>query len=99
MSKGSIDTFGYLYRSTFYPLLSFYNLIAYDDDSNEDNQFKLTMNLEGNVKYILVVTTHNQYETGSYTLIASGLNRVNIVVASKSSITMVRLFTFSFFVK
>jgi hypothetical protein len=99
MSDSSIDTFGYIYRSAFYPSYSYYNLIAYDDDSGEDNQFKLTMNLEGNVRYILIVTTYNQYTTGNYTLIASGLNRVNIVVASKSSITMVRLFKFSFFIK
>jgi len=67
-----------MYLSSFDPSSSYSNLIAYDDETKGDLQFKFTMDLEADVNYILIVTTYHPSTIGSYTLTVSGLNRVNI---------------------
>jgi hypothetical protein len=76
-----------LYSTSFYPTYSYYNLIAYDDDTGGSSQFQLTMYLQANVPYILVVTTFDEYTAGSYTIIASGLNRLSLVPSDEHSAT------------
>lgn len=85
MSNSSIDIYGYIYSVTFYPTFSYYNLLAYDDNSGENSQLKLIMSLQGNVQYALIATTFNSYTTGSYQIIASELNKLNLVLVNETS--------------
>lgn len=66
------DTFGYLYQGNFYADYPSYNLITSDDDGSGNNQFLLTATLRSDVTYILVFTTYNQQQTGSFEVSASG---------------------------
>ena len=66
------DTFGYLYQGNFYPTYPQYNLITQDDDASGNNQFRLTATLRADITYILVFTTYNQFERGSFEISASG---------------------------
>ncbi len=56
-SQSIIDTYGYIYQDSFDPFNPSVNLILENDQSCPDEQFKLTVNLQVDIKYILVVTT------------------------------------------
>jgi hypothetical protein len=77
-SSSSIDTFALLYVDNFYPNSSSVNYFLYDDDSGGDYQFQINVYLQSNRRYLLVVTTFSSFTNGNYTLLASGLNRVNL---------------------
>ena len=66
------DTFGYLYQGNFYPSYPQYNLIIQDDDNSGNNQFKISATLRADITYILVFTTYNQLDRGSFEISASG---------------------------
>jgi hypothetical protein len=71
-SKSSVDTYGYLYDSSFDPVFPSSNLLLQDDDGGSNGQFKLTCLLEPDSIYILVATTFNPNETGSFSISTSG---------------------------
>ncbi len=71
-AANNMDTHGYFYNDTFYPLNPTVNLIKEDDDSAGNVQFRLTVTLEAGVPYTLVATSHGQSITGSYSVTASG---------------------------
>ncbi|CAF1093191.1 unnamed protein product [Adineta ricciae] len=70
--SSSLDTFGYLYSYSFDSLRPTANLITSDDDSNNDQQFRIRASLQSGFTYILVVTTYKQEETGRFTITVSG---------------------------
>ena len=64
--------YGYLYNNSFDTSNSSLNLLAQDDDSGGNAQFRLNVTLRANQKYILVVTTYLQSVTGSFSITGSG---------------------------
>ncbi|UJR07947.1 hypothetical protein I4U23_012226 [Adineta vaga] len=77
-SISSIDTFGCLYSGSFKPGVPSQNLMACDDDSGGDYQFRMNVNLQYGQTYILVVTTYDARYSG------------NVLVSAESSEMMSR---------
>lgn len=63
---------GYLYNNTFYPTNPLTNLIARGDGNSGSLNFNLSSALEAGKEYILVVTSDNQTNTGSFNVTATG---------------------------
>ncbi len=78
-SSSSIDTYGYLYESSFDPSNPSRNLIASDDDGAGDRQFQIGRYLQSGRKYILVVTTFRTGTTGSFSVRVVGSASVSLV--------------------
>lgn len=76
--KSKVHIYGYIYKDNFNPLDPFENLLSENDFSCGDRQFILTPTLETSTTYILVVTTFSPNETGEFSIIASGPNRVTL---------------------
>ena len=73
ISKSNVDTYSYLYNSSFDPSSPSLNLLLQDDDDGTNNgQFKLTFSLQSDSTYILVSTTFYPNTTGSFNISASG---------------------------
>jgi hypothetical protein len=81
-SNSIIDTFGYIYSGNFSPSAPIQNLLGQDDDMGGSNQFRLLVDLQPDMSYILVSTTFVPNTTGNYTVVASGLQKVNLVLIS-----------------
>ncbi|CAF4236907.1 unnamed protein product, partial [Adineta steineri] len=95
-SRGDIDGYGSIYKNKFNPLESSENLLKTDDDSGFDSQFKLDIYLAIDTIYVLVVTTYESKETGEFSIIVFGKNKVilmrlstpvNIQLTYKSELT------------
>ncbi len=71
-SVSGLDTHGYIYNGTFYPLSPSINQILHDDDAGGGGQFKLTAFLQAGVPYTLVVTTHTAGPTGPFSVVTTG---------------------------
>ncbi|CAF1311121.1 unnamed protein product [Rotaria sordida] len=82
----SIPTSGLIYKENFYANSPNINLLAIGYDSDENIQFQFNLYFKSNTRYILVITTVTSQTTGNYTLLASGLNRVNLLQINSSSI-------------
>ncbi|UJR20171.1 hypothetical protein I4U23_023303 [Adineta vaga] len=87
-SESMIDTYGYLYLDSFLPNFITHNLIASDDDSGDNSEFQFTIYLHSNVTYILVATTYNEHTTGEFSVIISGLTKVNIAPIDNTTVTL-----------
>ncbi|CAF3722778.1 unnamed protein product [Rotaria sordida] len=85
-SHSSIPTSGLIYKENFYANSPNINLLAIGYDSDENIQFQFNLYFKSNTRYILVITTVTSQTTGNYTLLASGLNRVNLLQINSSSI-------------
>jgi len=77
-SDSTMNTYGYIYNDTFDPLNPSKNLIHEDDSSECNGQFKLVIDLQKQMKYILVVTTNNPNVIGSFSILALGPNNVTV---------------------
>ncbi|CAF0965024.1 unnamed protein product [Adineta steineri] len=77
-SNSSVDTYGYIYEHSFDPFNPSVNLILEDDENCEQEQFGLTVNLQVNIKYILVVTTFSPDAANAFSIIVSGLTNANV---------------------
>jgi len=76
-SSSSIgDTYGYLYQGNFYPSYPSYNIVTKDDDTAGNGQFQLTATLRSDITYILVFTTYQEGNIGSFSIAASGTDNV-----------------------
>ena len=86
-SKSSMDTYGCLYETMFYPSSPYTNLLVCDDNTGDDQPFLINYNFENTRIYILVVTTSLSSVTGRYSIIATGLDSVSMtefpVISSK----------------
>jgi hypothetical protein len=67
-----MDTYGYFYNVYFDPFDPSQSLITYDDDSGDNRQFKISLNLQSGSRYILVVTTFSGGVTGRFSIRATG---------------------------
>jgi hypothetical protein len=85
VSNSSFDTFGYLYSPTFDPAYPNSNVIAYDDDSGGNSQFRINEYLQYGT-YILVVTTYAAGQRGSFGLRVIGTNSVDLMAYTPSVI-------------
>jgi hypothetical protein len=86
--NSSIDTYGYIYKGSFNPFSVDLNLIASDDDGNDNGQFKLNVYLESGMEYILVVTTFTASMTGAFTIYANpGISFSHITEISSDRIS------------
>ncbi|CAF4733847.1 unnamed protein product, partial [Rotaria sp. Silwood2] len=72
----SIDTYGYLYSSTFDPASISTNLLAENDDGPTSTNFLISIYLQALTQYIVVVTTFYPNTTGSFSIVATGIASV-----------------------
>ncbi|CAF1057170.1 unnamed protein product [Adineta steineri] len=84
-SISNINTYGYMYAKDFFPFIPSINLIAKDDGSSSNSQFNISIPLQISTEYILVVTTYNLIETGSFSIHMSGPDRVDLERLNTSS--------------
>lgn len=82
-SESNIDTYGYLYKNDFNPLKPVRNLLLEHDGNCNNGQFKLVINLEINIRYVLIVTTHHPNTTGNVSVFISGPKNVTVNHISK----------------
>lgn len=68
ISNSTADMYGYLYNGTFDPFYPPMDLAIEDDNSAPNNQFSFNVTLDSSRAYILVVTTANMNETGSFVI-------------------------------
>lgn len=77
-STDNMDAYGYIYQGNFYPSYPQYTIITEDDESGENNQFKMAAPLRSDITYILVVTTYEPDTIGSYGVTVAGPNSITI---------------------
>ena len=77
-SYSTIDTYGSIYKNTFNPLNPTENLFQTVDDTCSDFQFGLDIHLTGDMIYLLVITTSELQETGPFSIIVLGDNKVTL---------------------
>jgi hypothetical protein len=82
-SLSGIDTYGFLYNGTFYPLNPLTNLIKQDDDSGGGVQFRFSAFLVAGASYTLVVSTHGQLVTGIFSIVATGPGSVRFLATTQ----------------
>ncbi|CAF1402924.1 unnamed protein product, partial [Adineta ricciae] len=78
-SGSNVDTMGYFYNSPFDPSNPTANLITDDDDSGDDQQFQIDVYLRAGQAYVLVVTTQEEFMTGSFSVSTFGPASVSIM--------------------
>lgn len=79
-SNSTIHTYGYIYTDNFDPLKPSVNLLFEHNGTCNKKQLKFIVNLQINIRYVLVITTFEPYTTGKYSLFISGLNHTNVTV-------------------
>ncbi len=67
-----MDTYGYIYDSSFDPAFPTINLLALDDNTGGNDQFKFGNVFPSLANWILVVTTFSPGVTGAFSIFASG---------------------------
>ncbi|CAF4286698.1 unnamed protein product, partial [Adineta steineri] len=83
-----LDTYGCLYNGRFIPLTPSLNLIAQDNDDLDDDQFLIRVHLQSNRTYTLVITTHRELTTGSFSIIAVGPDTIQFTSVATTIGTM-----------
>lgn len=76
--NSTIDLYAHVYKDHFSSLNPSGNLIAWDGKCCHKDQFKFTLELLANTKYILVVTTYNPNVTGPFSIIVYGSNNAHL---------------------
>ena len=84
-SNSTIDTRGYFYNTSFDPSNATVNLMADNDDAGGQMQFSIQVSLQSGQTYILVVTTHKEYTTGSFLVSAVGPAVVSLTSITPST--------------
>lgn len=71
-SCSNMYTFGYLYENFFNPPDVTSNLITFDDQSGDQNQFLMSAVLRTGISYIIVITTNEPNIVGPFILTVRG---------------------------
>ncbi len=71
-----MDAYEFIYRNTFNPLSPSENLVVAQGAKDADLQFRLNIRLDGDMTYVLVMTTYLFKETGAFSIIVQGPNKV-----------------------
>jgi hypothetical protein len=87
-SNSGIDSYGYLYLNNFNPFRPMDNLLTYNDDSGDYQQFLINIGLVSSNTYVLVFTTYSPITTTMFAVIGLGPGRVNYVRLNNISISM-----------
>ena len=87
ISQSSINTYGYLYEKSFDPFKTSVNLLMKDDNSANNEQFKLTALLRPSTIYVLVVTSFLPCVMGKFSIIASSTSFINLTRVSSHRTT------------
>jgi hypothetical protein len=98
-SNSTADTRGYFYQNSFDPSVPTTNLVTDNDDGGGMLQFRIRVNLQAGTTYILVVTTHRQYVTGTFSVSAAGPSIATLTAITPSTsqpITTRKFFTSTF---
>jgi hypothetical protein len=80
-----MDTYGYFYSGSFDSSYPSWNLIASDDDSGGDRQFRIIVTLSYGRTYVLVVTTCPPRTTGGFSITALGPASVRLTSITPST--------------
>ena len=75
--NNNIHLYGYIYKDYFDALKPFENLLLQHDGSCNDGEFKLIVQLQINVRYVLVVTTYRPNTLGNFSIFISGPNNIS----------------------
>jgi hypothetical protein len=86
-SISSVDSYGFLYFDYFNPSNLTENFLDIDDDSAGTGQFLIRYTLQSNSRYILVTTTFDPNVTTSFSILASGPERVYFNSINNTSTT------------
>ena len=73
-ANSSIDLYGHLYKHYFDLVNPASNLIAWHGKCCNKEQFRFTVELLINTRYILIVTTYNPNVTGPFSITVLGSN-------------------------
>jgi len=74
-----MDVSGYVYTNSNFSLLDLsMNAIMEKDDTNCDNQFRMSFDRQINTSFILIITTKQEHEQGNFTIIINGPNNVTM---------------------
>ena len=84
-STSAIDSYGYLYTDSFLSSTPSMNVYTQDDDGAGSAQFQFTVVLQPGVVYILVATSYFPNIRAPFTVVVSGLVRVNLVRLGNST--------------
>ncbi|CAF1225475.1 unnamed protein product, partial [Adineta ricciae] len=84
--NSSIDLYGHVYKDHFDRFNPKHNLIAWYGKCCNRDQFKFTLELLLNTKYILVVTTYNPNVTGPFSITVFGSNTVHLQRTNSESV-------------
>ncbi len=84
-SDSSVDTYGCFYNDSIDPSNLTQNLIACDDDSGGDHQFRINVSLQYQGVYILIVTTYPADVTGSFSIRTAGPGFVGLTSFTPST--------------
>lgn len=76
MINSSVQPCGYLYETNFDPSDTSLNLLRGNNDSIDNEQFKLTTFLRASSSYVLVATTFSPYVTGQFSIIVFGMSSI-----------------------
>jgi hypothetical protein len=75
-SYSTIDTSEFIYKNTFNPLNPLENLLDAEDDICSNLYFRLNIHLSDDMTYVLVMTTYQFQETGTFSITVQGPNKV-----------------------
>lgn len=89
--NNKIRPYGYIYKNDFDPLKPFVNLLLKHDGSCNDEQFKLIINLEVNIRYVLVVTTYFPNTIGNFSFSISGQENISFTPIDGCYVTAIGL--------
>ena len=82
-SSAAIDTYGYIYETSFDSLNPMENLLIKNDDEGSKKQFKFEIPLYDDTTYILVVTTYSPLNTGDIEIHMLSVKNVTVQRLSK----------------
>ena len=82
-SSADIDTYGYIYETSFDSLNPIENLLIKNGKEGSKNQFKFAIPLYDDTTYILVVTTYSPLVTGDIEIHTLGVKNVSVQRLSK----------------
>ncbi|UJR18101.1 hypothetical protein I4U23_005001 [Adineta vaga] len=74
-----MDTFGYIYNSTWNPVDPYENLLSMDDDTGGNGQFLLANVLQAMTTYMVVLSAYDERVTGRFSLIGYGPDSISLV--------------------
>ena len=88
-AQSSFDSYGFFYNNSFDRTSPVTNLLGEDDESADSMQFLMSFTLDVLHRYVLVVTSYYEGETGKFIILSRGPGsttfvRLNLSVSDQS---------------